>query len=100
MIYFMSEVFSLRDSANEYFANLFNQAKTGSLFLFIDNNSPQFYNWFDQLAENHQIVILSSKQTNMTVPFDEDKSDLGKYFDKFSSPKLKANVAYRIGQKI
>lgn len=100
MVYFMSEVFSLRDSANEYFANLFNQAKTGSLFLFIDNNSSQFYNWFDQLAENHKIVILSSKETNMTVPFDEDKSDLGKYFDKFDSPKLKANVAYRIGKKI
>jgi hypothetical protein len=100
MIYFMSEVFSLQDSAEEYFAHLFNQAKTGSLFLFIDNNSPQFYNWFDELAQNHKIEILSRKETKMTVPFDEEKSDLGKYFDKFSSPKLTANVAYRIGRKV
>lgn len=100
MIYFMSEVFSLRDSADEYFANLFNQAKKGSLFLFIDNNNSQFYNWFDQLAKNHKINILISKETKRNMPFDEDKSDLGKYVDKFSSPKLTANVAYRIGRKI
>jgi len=100
MIYFMSEVFSLRDSAEEYFAYLFNQAKIGSLFLFIDNNSSEFYTWFDQLAEHHKIDILSSNETKMTVPLDEEKSDLGKYFDKFSHPKLTANVAYRIGRKV
>ncbi|MEG4214478.1 hypothetical protein QUA27_05405 [Microcoleus sp. Pol14C6] len=100
MIYFMSEVFSLRDSAEEYFAHLFDRAKIGSLFLFIDNNSSHFYEWFDQLAANHKIDILRSNETNMKVPFDEEKSDLGKYFAKFSSPKLTANVAYRIGQKI
>jgi hypothetical protein len=99
MIYFMSEVFSLRDSADEYFAHLFNQAKIGSLFLFIDNNNSEFYNWFDQLAANHKIDILSSDETNMNVPIEEEKSDLGKYFDKFSHPKLTANVAYRIGRK-
>lgn len=100
MIYFMSEVFSLRDSAEEYFAHLFNQAKTGSLFLFIDNNNSEFYNWFDQLAANHKIDILRSNETNMKVPFHEEKSDLGKYFAKFSPPKLTANVAYRIGRKV
>jgi hypothetical protein len=100
MIYFMSEVFSLRDSADEYFAHLFNQAKIGSLFLFIDNNNSEFYNWFDQVAKNHKIDILRSNETNMKVPFHEEKSDLGKYFAKFSPPKLTANVAYRIGQKI
>ena len=99
MIYFMSEVFSLRDSADEYFAHLFNQAKIGSLFLFIDNNSSEFYTWFDQLAGNHKIDILSSNETKMKVPFHEEKSDLGKYFAKFSSPKLTADVAYRIGRK-
>jgi hypothetical protein len=100
MIYFMSEVFSLRDSADEYFAHLFDQAKIGSLFLFIDNNSSEFYTWFDQLAEHHKIDILSSNETKMTVPLDEEKSDLGKYLTKFSSPKLTAKVAYRIGRKV
>ncbi|MEP6543515.1 hypothetical protein NDI47_15185 [Microcoleus vaginatus GB1-A2] len=100
MIYFMSEVFSLRDSAEEYFAHLFNEAKIGSLFLFIDNNSSDFYNWLDELAENHKIDILSSKETYLKVPFDEEKSDLGQYLTKFSPPKLTANVAYRIGRKV
>lgn len=100
MIYFMSEVFSLRDSAEEYFAHLFTQAKIGSLFLFIDNNNSEFYNWFDQLAANHKIDILRSNETDMKVPFDEEKSDLGKYLVKFSNPKLTAKVAYRIGRKV
>lgn len=99
MIYFMSEVFAKRGLANEYFTNLFSQAKPNSLFLFVDNNNPNFYGWFDELAEAHNINIIDSRESYMTVPFDEDKSDLGRYFAKFSSPKLRANVAYRIGQK-
>ena len=43
MIYFMSEVRALRDSSNDYFANLFKNARQGALFLFVDNNNPEFY---------------------------------------------------------
>ena len=99
MIYFMSEVVRLREQANEYFVHLFSNAKPGSLFLFVDNNNPKFYDWFDELAETHNIDIIKSKEDSITVPFEEEKSDLGKYLDKFNSPKLTANIAYRIGQK-
>lgn len=99
MIYFMSEVVTLREQANEYFVHLFNQAKSGSFFLFVDNNSREFYDWFDELAKTHSIDIIKSKEDSINVPFEEEKLDLGKYYDKFSPPKLKANVAYRIGQK-
>jgi hypothetical protein len=99
MIYFMSELVALRDLANQYFVNLFSQAKSGSLFLFVDNNNPEFYDWFDKLAKTHNIDIIKSQEDRITVPFEEEKSDLGKYYVKFDSPKLTANVAYRIGQK-
>lgn len=99
MIYFMSEVFALRDSANEYFDNLFEQAKLGSLFLFVDNNNPEVYGWFDRLAQIHNINMIESNETQMRIPFDEQKSDLGIYIEKFTYPKLGANVAYRIGRK-
>ena len=99
MIYFMSEVLALRDLANEYFVHLFNQAKPDSLFLFVDNNNPKFSDWFDELADTYNINIIKRKEEMMTVPFEEEKSDLGIYHKKFSSPKLRANVAYRIGQK-
>lgn len=100
MIYFMSEVRALRDSSDDYFANLFGRAKQGSLFLFVDNNNVEFYSWFDELAEKHGVEILKSKETSMTAPIDENKCDLGKYYEKFTYPKLKANVAYRIGRKV
>jgi hypothetical protein len=100
MIYFMLELCSLRDDANEYFAHLFGKTKSNSLFLFIDNNNPEFYNWFDELAKENGLEIMKSRETSMTAPLDENKYDLGKYYEKFSYPKLKANVAFRIGRKI
>jgi hypothetical protein len=99
MIYFMSEVLSLRNLADEYFANLFSQAKPGSLFLFIDNNHHTFYSWFDNLAKTHNIKIIDKGEGKQWLPYHEEKSDLGIYFQKFSSPKITANIAYRIGQK-
>ncbi|MBF2066062.1 MAG: hypothetical protein IGS39_16835 [Calothrix sp. C42_A2020_038] len=99
MIYFMSEVLSLRHLANEYFDNLFSQAKPKSLFLFIDNNHHQFYSWFDDLAKTHNIKIIDKGEGSNSLPSDEEKLDLGIYFQKFSSPKIRANIAYRIGQK-
>jgi SAM-dependent methyltransferase len=100
MIYFMSEVFALRESAEEYFATIFSKAKPGSFFLFIDNNAAQFYNWFDALAKTHNIKIIDSGERKEWLPYHEEKSDLGIYFQKFSSPKITANIAYRIGKKM
>lgn len=102
MIYFMSEVYEKRDEAEEYFNQLFTKAKPGSLFLVIDNNNSSFYDWFDALANAHNIKILKSDETMMKMPYDEQKSDLGIYiekFDKFAYPKLQTWVAYRIGRK-
>ena len=99
MIYFMSEVFALRESADDYFNNLFRQAKVGAVFLFVDNNNPNFYNWFDKLAMTHNIDIIERKECRMNMPLNEEKSDLGRYFIKFNNPRLTANVAYRIARK-
>jgi hypothetical protein len=37
MIYFLSEVYSLRQDAEPFFLNMFQSAKRGALFLFLDN---------------------------------------------------------------
>lgn len=99
MIYFMSEVYSLRVDSEKYFATLFAQAKPGALFLFIDNNHSEFYGWFDNLAETYNIEIIKKNESNFILPTDEEKSDLGVYLEKFSYPKIRANIAYRIGKK-
>ncbi|ELS32416.1 MULTISPECIES: hypothetical protein [Pseudanabaena] len=99
MIYFMSEVQALRDKADEFFANLFEKAKSGALFLFVDNNIPEFYDWFDELADEFGVEILKSRRENILAPIHEEKKDLGEYYKKFGSPKIRANVAYRIARK-
>jgi len=52
------------------------------------------------LAKKYGVEILKSTKALMTVPTDENKHDLGKYYEKFGHPKLKANIAYRIGRKL
>lgn len=100
MIYFMSEIDSLRPYAEPFFSNLFAQAKQGAMFLYIDNNNAQFYDWFDTLAANNSLTVLQSGQLGMRIEdLSEEKTDLAEYWDKFGNPKLKANVAFRVCRK-
>jgi len=48
--YFMSEVWRIKSKAEPFFEHCMAKAKKGSLFLFIDNNSSEFYGWFDYLS--------------------------------------------------
>ena len=99
LIYFMSEVYCRRSENQPYFDHLFGKMKKGALLLYVDNNSSYFYDWFDGLAKKHAVEILESEEVQMGMTADEEKKDLGKYFKKFGSPKLDANVAYRICKK-
>jgi hypothetical protein len=96
MIYFLSEVYLLREQAEPFFMNLFSRARSGSMFLFIDNNSPSFYEWFDMLANRCGLAIVENDNLVMKLPLDEQKTDLGEYFGKFGFPKMEPNVAYRV----
>lgn len=103
MIYFMSEVYAVRDQANQYFEALFAGAARGSRILFVDNNSAQFYQWFDGLAKKHGFTTLASSEGTAQLPFDEEKTDLEPYYSKFNGkghcPKIRADIAIRVVQK-
>jgi len=99
MVYFCSEVSKLRSEAEEYFSTVFQRAKQGALFLFIDNNAPEHYGWFDKLAHKNGVRVTAHGEETRIVPFTEEKRDLGDYYSKFGDPKLKANIAWRIGVK-
>ena len=96
MVYFLSEIYLLRQYAEPFFMNLFCKAKPGSIYLFVDNNSPDFYNWFDSLANASGLAVVESDEKVMNLPLDEQKADLGEYFMKFGFPKLQPDIAYRI----
>ena len=100
MIYFVSEVYAQKDKASAYFECLFEEAKIGALFLFVDNNSQEFYSWFDDMASRYNVDIIKGDQKRMNPPSSEDKEALGEYLSKFDhKPKLSSNVAYRVGRK-
>lgn len=100
MIYFMSEVNSLRAEAEAFFTHLFQNAKKGALILYVDNNNETFYSWFDALASAHNWkVLMSAEETLGLEDTSEEKTALEPYYSKFQVPKLKANIAYRVCQK-
>ncbi len=99
LVYFMSEVYALRKDAVAYFHTLFSNVPQGAAMLFIDNNSSEFITWFDGLAAQHKLGIKEKFEGTMKMPMAEEKKDLKEYYDKFGSPKLQADLAYRIGIK-
>ena len=99
LIYFMSEVYALRDKAEEYFATMMDQMSENALLLYVDNNDSRFTDWFDGLAKAHGLEIVNSSEGWEQMPNHEDKSDLQPYLDKFGPPKLKTNIACRLARK-
>jgi len=101
LIYFMSEVYALREKAKEYFDALFSGVKPGALLLFLDNNNPDFYNWFDGFVTKHGLKVIESNSGQMQLPYDEEKLDLEPYKSRLGrSPKISADVAWRVVQKV
>jgi hypothetical protein len=104
MVYFMSEVYHLRQRAEPFFANMMSKAKQGSFFLFVDNGSangkPLFSEWFDELAAMNGISTLrQGDNERFVVSGDEEKTELEPYFSRFSSPKLQTWISWRIARK-
>lgn len=101
MIYFASEIHRVRDVAAAFFEQLFDRARPGAMFLFVDNASPVFYNWFDKRWKNRGVSVLKFRDSaRERLPWDENKSDLGDHFYRLKGyPKLTAHVAYRILRK-
>jgi hypothetical protein len=99
MLYFMSEINSLRAEAEPFFENLFQRAKPGAMILYVDNNNAMFYGWFDSLVKAYNWRVLQSGELVLKMDYVEEKTALGEYYTKFTDPRLTANIAYRICQK-
>lgn len=101
LVFFISEVYALRQMAEAYFDALFSSMKKDAILLYVDNNSSEFYGWFDELVKRHGLTVLESGSGRAQMPYDEEKSDLGEYAKngRFESPKLKSDIAWRVVQK-
>lgn len=99
-VYFLSELWTIRREAGPFFDHVFSGAKPGSLFLYIDNHDSEFTGWFDGLAKRNGVNFLRHDEgEEMCLGHEEEKRDLGVYYDKFKFPKRSSTVDVRVGRK-
>jgi hypothetical protein len=89
---------NVRKEAAQYFETLFAGARSGALFLYIDNADSRFTE-FDRLADKYALELVASGDLDTRMPNEEQTYDLGVYSQKFRCPRLKAQIAYRIMRK-
>lgn len=103
MSYFVSGVFSLDGDGkvSAFWQELFGNAKPGALFVYTDNGSDHFNDYFGkQCAKGGLEQLMCRDNTDMTPSYSEEKSELALYMGKFvHTPKLKARVTYRVLRK-
>ena len=64
------------DAATPFFAHVFQHAKPGSLFLFIDNNDERFYQPFHSLAEQNGLQAIAGEVERFQIDYREEKTAL------------------------
>ena len=97
--YFQSEVWRIKEQAEPFFHHCMAEMKKGSMVLFVDNNSPTFVGWFDELATHNKLKPVQKDCCMLAFSNDEEKKDLGPYFQKFGWPKRESDAAFRIMKK-
>ena len=98
--FFLSEVWKIKDQADPFFNHCLANMKKGALVLFIDNNAETFTKWFDELAKNNNLKPILVHSAKIAFSNNEEKKDLGVYFEKFGWPKRESDAAIRIMQKV
>ncbi|WP_298926066.1 hypothetical protein [uncultured Ramlibacter sp.] len=100
MSYFVSEVKSLDSTGivSTFWTALFQQAKSGARFLYVDNGHDSFNQYFDALWQAAGLHLVLGETNEWKWPRgNEQKSELGGYLTKFGqSPKLKTMLTYRV----
>ncbi len=101
--YFVSEVVSMDTGViTDFWKKMFDEAKSGALFVDVDNGSESFNDYFDlQWVNRGDVERIVAEDNSQTTPrSSEQTSDLGVFRTKFAqSPKLKSRISYRVLRK-
>ena len=82
MVYFVSEVmmFDKDECVTRSWRHIFNNAKRGALFVYIDNGNDKFTSYFDQQWKAAKLKRILAGDGERWTPRDtEKKSELGEY---------------------
>jgi len=99
LIYFLSEIFKFKKTAEPFFTHCFSKMKKGALFVVIDFRDDDLQGWIDSLAEDSGLETLETAETRTHMGSDEEKTVLADFIKKFGSPKLQASVMFRVYRK-
>lgn len=103
--YFVSEVYSLdadgTGKITTFWQELFGSAKPGAMFIYTDNGSDAFNDYFYQQSKAAKLRrVLCRDNVRMTPSYLEQKSELAEYSKKFShNPKIQTKMTIRVLRK-
>lgn len=103
--YFVSEVYSLdiggTSEVGSFWQELFGVAKPGAMFIYTDNGSDQFNDYFRNQCKGVKLEEVMCQDNFMITPsYSEQKSELAKYSGKFDhNPKIKTRMTLRVLRK-
>lgn len=102
MSYFYSEVQGLGVVVNESIKSIFEDAKSGAFFIYIDNGCDQFNDEYDSLYSKESFKLIYQRTNEYITPRpSEQVSILDKYREKFNQhSKLKGKISIRVIRKI
>jgi hypothetical protein len=100
-VFFLSEVYNVRDQARPCLERLAAFMKPGSVFFYLDNYGDHFWAWCEAVFEQagfHQVDAGDIPRWRM--PTAEQVEDLGDYAHRFAhAPTLTRNIAWRVLKK-
>ncbi len=103
LVYFVSEVIAL-DKAGmvaKSWGEIFDSARTGALFLYIDNGHDDFTSYFDSQWKAAKLrLVVSGDNERWRLRDSEQASVLDDYRKKFGEdPKIRSYLSYRVLRK-
>lgn len=96
----VSELLGKIKEFKEVFNILVQRASNGAYFLFIDRDQTMVLDIVKQLLKTDDLVAYELYQEEKTMDWDEQKIDLGKWYEQIEwTPKLKWKAFYALAEK-
>lgn len=101
MSFFISEIFTFRQQAAPFFAQMIADMPSGCTVLYIDNSSDEFTDYAESIFNTATFDLLDSETKVRLLPGNaEQTSDLEPYKTKFArTPKVTSQASVRVWRK-
>jgi Putative SAM-dependent methyltransferase len=101
MSFFLSEIYSFKQNATNFFSEMVNTMQSGAMVLYVDNSSDSFTQYAEGIFKQQMFDVLYCETKQVLLPGNsEQTSDLEPYKSQFGwSPKIKSDATVRVWRK-